>query len=156
MKLKHLKEKLKGFDSSKIVFIGLGNELRGDDWAGIYLLRKLRSERVFSHSLFIEAGISPENYITAVLDYDPDLIVFIDSVRCGGPPGQIRFIEPEDIEDSGFSTHSYSIKLIERFFVYNKDMEFSYIGIVSHRTDFVNSLSPQVLKSINHFFGQPV
>jgi hydrogenase 3 maturation protease len=155
MKPAHFKEKFYGYDSSKIVFIGLGNELRGDDGAGIYFLRRLKTSGIFRQSLFIEAGISPENHITPVLKFNPDLIVFIDAVK-GNTPGEMRFIDSADIEDAGFSTHSYSIKLLEDFFSYKRKINFCYIGIVPARTDHPFIMSEPVLESIHSFFETQV
>jgi hydrogenase 3 maturation protease len=154
MNLRDIKNKLSVYNSSEVVFIGLGNELRGDDWAGIYLLRTLKASGSFKGSHFIEAGISPENYVANVLDLNPAVIVFIDASRCGATPGEIRFIDPSEVEMSGFSTHSYSIKLIEKFFMYCQDIKFIYIGIVPLQMHMGKGLSRQVQESIKKVFEQ--
>jgi hydrogenase 3 maturation protease len=156
MYLSDLKNRLSIYDSSEVVFIGLGNELRGDDWAGIYLLRKLKASGCFKGAHFIEAGISPENYVTNVLDLSPAVIVFIDASRCGSTPGEIKFIDPADVEMSGFSTHSYSIKLIEKFFMYCQDIKFVYIGIVPLQMNMGKGLSFPVIDSIKKMFEPSV
>jgi hydrogenase 3 maturation protease len=153
MKLEDITKKLSPYESSRIAFVGLGNELRGDDWAGIYFLRQLRSTGIFNTSLFIEAGISPENYVTTILDFAPSVIVFIDSSKCSNTAGDVIFLDSETIENNGFSTHSYSIKILEKFFTYTTDIRFIYIGIVPQCNEIKKGLSPPVSESINKIFG---
>jgi len=43
MNFTHLLDKISKFENSKIVFVGLGNELRGDDASGIEFLEKLKT-----------------------------------------------------------------------------------------------------------------
>jgi hydrogenase maturation protease len=154
MNLNCLKESLNIYKSQKIIFIGLGNKIRGDDWAGIYFLRRLKNSGLFNDSLFIEAGISPENYISAILKFNPGVIVFIDAVSNGCLPGEIEFIDPDTIDQLGISTHAYSVRIIEKYISYERKVKFFYLGIVPLHTNMEKGISLPVLNGINNFFHE--
>ena len=73
----------KGPDS--IVFVGVGNRLRGDDGIGPVLIDMLRGR--VAHA--IDAGIRPENYTSAIKRLKPAVIVFIDAVKFEEPSAGI-------------------------------------------------------------------
>jgi hydrogenase maturation protease len=152
MNLDGLIKILSNYNSGKIIFIGLGNRIRGDDWAGILFLRKLKTSEHFIDSLFIEAGICPENYITSILEFNPRVIVFIDAAYCSCIPGEINIIDPAVIDQSGISTHTYSVRLIEKYIRCQGNVKFFYLGITPLHTNTGRGISSTVVEGINNFF----
>ena len=73
--------------ANEIVFVGLGNEARGDDAAGLLFLRELKKREEYRTSNFIAARTNPENYLECILEFQPELVVFIDAadttLKCG-------------------------------------------------------------------------
>jgi len=63
MNFMHLTDELSKYYTDKIVFVGLGNELREDDGAGLEFVERLKSEKEFNKSHFIIVGRNPENYL---------------------------------------------------------------------------------------------
>jgi len=106
---------LEGADISKVVFVGLGNKYRQDDSAGLVLLSLLKETDYFKKANFINSGTNPENYLEQILMYGPELVVFIDAARFGGFPGEVKFIEQDQLNSVSISTHAFSIKMIEDF-----------------------------------------
>ena len=129
MNFTQLTDRLSKYNSNKIAFVGLGNELRGDDLAGLVFIEALKTKTVFNKSKFIIAGKNPENYLQEILDYNPEAVVFIDAADFWGEPGEISLLESDSLANIDFSTHAYSIKLIEKFLSLNRQMDFVYIGI---------------------------
>ncbi len=152
MNFTHLLDKISKFENSKIVFVGLGNELRGDDASGIEFLEKLKTSNELKDSHFINVGTNPENYLDKILSFEPQLVVFIDSADMNCKPGEIKFIDDREIINHEFSTHSFSISLIKEFLLKQKSMEFLFIGIQPLNTSFRKGLSEEVINSIHHFF----
>jgi hydrogenase maturation protease len=70
------------------VVIGVGNELRGDDGAGIEVVRRLRPSAAAAGFEVREHQGEP----TALLDVwqGARAVVLVDTMRCGAPPGAVR------------------------------------------------------------------
>ena len=103
--LEHLKSHLKG----KVVILGIGNTLRGDDGIGSILASRLQGKVPW---VVYEAGESPENYLGKIIKDKPDNIVIIDAVDFGATPGEFRVLEEEDIKSANlYATHNASITL---------------------------------------------
>ena len=138
-----------------IVFVGLGNLARGDDAAGLLLLGELNKRRELGAAHFIDAGTNPENVLQQILDFAPKLVVFIDAVRATGTAGEMRWIEPHDLDSAAISTHAFSIRMIEEYLKANAPMEVGYLGIIPQSTRIGEGLSPAVRQSIDRFFEIP-
>ena len=96
-----LKERLKG----KIVIVGMGNPLKGDDGLGPYLIKRLKG-KVRAH--LIDGGSVPENYVGKIASLKPDTILVIDACDLGWTPGRMELIEIEKMRNTGYSTHNTS------------------------------------------------
>jgi len=99
-------EKLRG---SRIVIIGIGNSLKGDDGLGPWVCRALKRTEIDAE--IIDAGTVPENYINSIVEKAPDNLIIIDAVHFGGPPGTIKLCSPEQLSSVAFSTHALSPRL---------------------------------------------
>lgn len=143
---------LQGFQESEIVFVGLGNRMRGDDAVGLELLDKVQKSGIFSGACFLSAGINPENFLEQILSADPGLVVFLDACDFGDSPGTIRWLEKDEIETSGISTHAYSIAIVEKYLNLERKVVCRYLGIQPASTGTGEDLSPGMLQEIDAFF----
>ena len=143
---------LKPYPPGEIIFIGLGNELRGDDVAGLLFLERLKTRPEFSGSNFIKAGTNPENYLQSILDSKAEVVIFIDAARSGKRPGTIDWIDPEKIFSIDISTHAFSIKMVEEFLQNHRSFAFMYLGIEPLKTKLSETVSSEILKSLDSFF----
>lgn len=142
------------YNKKEIVFVGLGNHDRGDDAAGLILLEKLENITDYSNSNFINAGKNPENHLQEILDHNPKIVVFIDSTEFNKDPGTISLIESEKIDNFDFSTHTFSIALIEKYLLKHKDLKTIYIGIQPKSMNFGDKVSNVVKNEIDIFFSK--
>lgn len=156
MNFTHLIDELSIYNKDKVVFVGLGNELRADDAAGIELVKRIKAKEVFKDSHFIIAGQNPENYLQTILNYDPDMVIFIDAAEWNGNPGEIKIFIDEEISQTEFSTHTFSIKMIKDYLLNQKQMNFMFIGIKPLQTKFEQALSEPIKKSIDKFFQNEI
>ncbi len=148
-------EYLKELSHSSAIFVGLGNELKGDDGAGVFLVRELSG--VFSHQnyshppglpswKFLIAGVAPENFLGKLSN--AEIVVFVDACYFGGKAGEIAFINPEKLKGYGF-THSFSPALIEYLNTLGKKVLF--LGIEPKNLDLGEEVSFEIKKGIEKF-----
>ena len=96
----------------KTVIIGIGNPLRGDDGFGPALIERLHGK---VSATCIDAGIAPENYVGCIVKETPDTILLVDVAHLELEPGQYRLLEPDDIAQSGLTTHDMSSRMLIAF-----------------------------------------
>lgn len=152
MNFMDLRADLHSFPNESITFTGLGNRQRSDDAAGLVLMELIRERAIFPGARFISAGTTPENCLEQILSSKPGLVVFIDACDFGGDPGDVRWLEPGEIENAGISTHAYAITLIEKYLNLERKVDCRYLGIQPGNTRIGENLSPEMLRPINEFF----
>jgi hydrogenase 3 maturation protease len=152
MNFTHLTDELSKYQDDRIVFVGLGNELRADDGAGLKLVERLKSKKEFKNSHFILAERNPENHLQEIISYNPQIVIFVDAADWNGNAGDIKIFNDEEVSQSGFSTHTFSIKMIKDFLLNHQQMDFMFIGNQPLTTNFSEGLSPQVKKKLDEFF----
>jgi hydrogenase 3 maturation protease len=118
----------------EILFVGIGNILRQDDGAGVYISRAIKSRRNVS-SLTVEVSI--ENYIGKINSLNPDILVLIDCVDLYSAPGTTRLLHVSQTKDLTFNTHNISLGKISEFFT----MPVYILGIQPEKIDFGENLS---------------
>ena len=113
MSADELKSQLQAKLNGKVVLLCVGSTSRGDDIFGPLVAKRLAGKVAAE---VIDAENVPENYLGKIAKLDPDVVLLIDSAHFAGQPGQIRLLDPQELNESSFSTHSASLKLIENFF----------------------------------------
>ena len=138
--------------TNKIVFVGLGNETRGDDAAGLLFLRELKKRMDFRAANFIEAKTNPENYLERILEMHPELVVFIDAAEVGTSPGDMGWIDKDDLDTARISTHAFNITMVEEYLKANHSLDVKYFGIRPETTTVGHPVSDAVKNKIQMFF----
>ncbi|HMA61184.1 MAG TPA: hydrogenase maturation protease [bacterium] len=141
---------LSSYPFNEIVILGLGNPNRSDDGAGLYLFKKLKHKHEFNPINFIEAGRTPENYLQKILSYSPRLVIFVDVIR-NARYDSIQLLESISLDDNGFTTHSYSISLVEDYLRSAKDLEVKYLAVPVNATPVGKTISPEIKTRISQF-----
>ncbi|MCD5397585.1 hydrogenase 3 maturation endopeptidase HyCI [candidate division NPL-UPA2 bacterium] len=98
----------------KVVIVGIGNTLRGDDGFGPALIERLSAETGLKKgdgTVCLDAGTTPENYIGRVARERPETILIVDAVHLGLKPGKYNILKPSEIIKSGFTTHDISVRM---------------------------------------------
>ncbi|PIV19047.1 MAG: hypothetical protein COS41_02305 [Elusimicrobia bacterium CG03_land_8_20_14_0_80_50_18] len=125
------------------IVVGIGNELRGDDSAGIYTVKK--GMETYSEK-FINAGMAIENHIFKITGRDENLVFIVDALSGNGETGQIKIATLDKLDSQGISTHSLSLKMINRFFK-EAGKKVYLAGIQASDTSIGACICPQVKKS---------
>ncbi len=136
----------------KIVFVGLGNKARGDDAAGLLFLHELQRCRDFRGAAFIEAGTNPENVLEPILAHHPEMVIFIDAANVGKAPGDICWIDHDNLDTARISTHAFSVTMVEHYLKAHKTMDIKYLGIRPATTAMGTQLSVKVKSALESFF----
>ncbi len=113
MSTEELKSELQARLTGKVVILCVGSRMRGDDMFGPLVAKRIAGKVAAE---VIDAENVPENYLGKIAKLSPDVVLLIDSAHFGGEAGQIRLLDPEELNESSFSTHSASLKLIEAYF----------------------------------------
>ena len=142
---RQLLESLAQWRDSRVVILGVGNTLKGDDAAGPLVCERL-SGRVSAS--VIDAGTTPENYIRPVLKASPDILLIVDAVDFGGCPGQLRVCPPDQIHRFAFFTHALSFHLSIEVIRRQKKLEVYLIGIQADRMRLGDRLSPAMREAV--------
>jgi hydrogenase 3 maturation protease len=128
--------------------VGVGQELRGDDVAGLLVIRELQTRGARVHApLFIEAGPLPESAAGPLRKHAADLAIFIDAADMGAAPGSIAWLAPEEL--TGLSALSHTLPLSVLFHLLKEDLgcETAILGIQSEQMEFDTSPSVTVVQA---------
>ncbi|MBD3264986.1 MAG: hydrogenase maturation protease [Candidatus Omnitrophica bacterium] len=128
-----------GIFKGKVVFIGVGNPLRGDDGFGSRFIRRLEGLR---NVVCFDAGSTPENYTGKIIKEKPDTIVIVDAVHLGGPAGTYQILKPDEISKSGFSTHDISLTMFVDYVKSHLRANMYLLAVQPENISFGEGLSP--------------
>ena len=152
MNSKSFHQALADYPEAQLVFVGLGNKMRGDDRAGLEFLKQLKQSGLYKKSCMISAETNPENYLQQILDVQPRAVVIIDAAHFGEKPGTIRWLDQDKLDQMKISTHAFSMTMIEQYLNTHQSMNFHYLGIEPENTGFGTGLSQCISKSLETFF----
>jgi hydrogenase 3 maturation protease len=150
--------------SRKVAIVGVGQELRGDDAAGVLVVRRLmesarknprpslsssnNSEPRREEPLLFEAGPLPEAATGALRRYLPDWAVFIDSAELGEPPGTIRWVDPDQAEGFTGSTHTFPISGLGKYLTSELGCRVAILGIQPKNLEFDSPVSEEAERAM--------
>lgn len=151
-----LEQELKKFieDHSRIIFLCIGNDMRGDDAIGPMIAGKLK--KIFKKTpdlMVINAETVPENYTGTIRKENPSHIIFIDAVEMKSNPGHIRLVQREEIADYSISTHAMPISFMIKYLESFTDARMLLIGIQPKNMEMNNSISDEVQESVEKLTG---
>ncbi len=146
--------------SKKIVVVGVGNILMGDEGIGVVLVNLLEKNKYTEKIDFIDAGTSFFNVVSSLRNYDK--VIIIDTVYGGKAPGTLYRFEINDIEETGIngmlSLHDFgvmqSIKLEKLVGGFPEDIVF--FGIEPKSIDLSMELSDEVQEKVEQIINKIV
>ncbi len=139
-----LEEELKG--ARNIVVLGIGNELKGDDSAGLLAAKELKNLSPKMH-VFI-TGLMPENFVGLIKKIRPSHVILIDAASMGEKPGCIRIIDISKIKGATFSTHAQPLNFLCDYLRSNIGCSIIIIGIQPYNLSFDSCVSKEVMKAV--------
>jgi hydrogenase 3 maturation protease len=149
----------------RLAVMGIGNELNGDDAAGVLTARLLRGQienrldlkgraihaddSSFStpNCLVIVAGLAPENFTGVLRRFRPDFILLLDAAQLGKEPGHVVVIDVDLAGGFGASTHLQPLATLAIFLRAELDCEIGLLGIQPAHLNFGEPVSAPVNKA---------
>ncbi len=141
-----LREKLRARLGDKVVVVGIGNPLRGDDSAGSCVAQRLALAN--ARASVIDAQEVPESYVGRIIAARPDTVVLVDAVDIGGRPGDAAIIESDQIERYDPTTHRVPLGLVMRYLRCETGADTFLIGIQPSRVALGLPMSREVEESV--------
>lgn len=139
-----------GLNDYRLAIVGIGNELSGDDAAGVVLVQRLNE--ALSHRsdlLFIDGGLAPENFSGLIRKFSPHQLLFIDAANLDGQPGEIDVFEMEELDGLSFSTHTLPPAILAEYLAAECSCTVKLLGIQPVTFGMEEPMSEAVIKSIN-------
>lgn len=129
----------------RVVFVGVGNPLFGDDAAGCLVARALVGTPGLD---VIEADDVPENYVIQITDGTPDVVVLADAVDLGASPGSVAILEKEAMARYEPSTHRVPLGLIAEILQRSSGADVFVLAIQPGRVQMGAVMSVEVARTV--------
>lgn len=135
-------------NNKRILILGVGNRMRGDDAIGCLIADELKKEE---NSLsVIDCGTTPENFIDKVCALAPTRIIIVDACDFKAKPGHFRIFtetEIEKIDHHLISTHTLPLSLAVALIKKQLVCQIQLLGVQPSNLNFSTDLSPQLKKA---------
>jgi len=137
MRLARLSDHLTG----RVVIVGVGNRMKGDDGFGPAMIDLLRGR--VKATLF-DCGTVPENFLKPIRQAQPGTVLVLDAADFSDRPGSIAVIEPDRWSGGGFSSHSMSLKLFADLISQDTGAGVFLVAVQPRQLGFGEQMSPEV------------
>jgi hydrogenase maturation protease len=95
---------------ARVLVLGVGNILMGDEGVGIHVLRQLENERPVAGARLLDGGTGGVNLL---VEFDGvDDVVMIDATMDGRAAGTVTFLQPGRVAEipRGLGAHDFGLK----------------------------------------------
>ena len=144
---KELAARLKG--AKRVAVLGVGSELRGDDIAGILVLKSLDKSKKLKPGVKLktfEGSTAPENLTGDIRAFKPTHIIIVDSADIVEKPGTVLLLRADEVgRGISFSTHKIPPKVLIDYFAGTMKCEIFIIGIQPKSIGFGKPASKAVI-----------
>ena len=130
-------------DCRKLVVLGIGNPLRGDDALGLDILKILKGKVSTSVGL-IECQTTPENFTGKIKRLKPSHVLMIDAACFGANPGRARLVPPEKIAGVAVSTHAMPLHMLAEILEKSVGAKVVLLAVQPKIVDFGEGLTPEL------------
>ena len=130
----------------KLVIMGIGNDIRGDDGIGPYIVENIKHLESSNVSI-LNVTTAPENFTGKIRKIDPTHIIIVDAVIMNEGPGKIKIVKKEEVAGVSLSTHSMSLSYLVNYLELEKPYNILFIGIEPESMELGQGLSPLVKSS---------
>lgn len=134
---------------AKYALMGIGNDMRGDDAAGVLIARGF-SKIAGKDWLVLDCGTTPEDFTGEIRRQKPHIVFLVDAADVSLPPGSIRLIPKEKIGVFSITTHHMPLSMLSDYIeeITGKD-SVKLIGIQPKSTGFGMPVSEEVRGAVD-------
>jgi hydrogenase 3 maturation protease len=143
----------------RIAILGMGNELDGDDAAGIIIVRRLKeilADR--TNVLVIDGGNAPESYTGKIRQFGADFVLLVDAADMGEAPGTVAWLDWQDTCGMSGSTHTLPLHVLAQYLIMEFGCQVALLGIQIQQLNMTlgDPLSPPVAEAVEAVVGELV
>ncbi|MBN2036914.1 MAG: hydrogenase 3 maturation endopeptidase HyCI [Chitinispirillaceae bacterium] len=141
-----LQRQLCSLCTGKVLLMGVGNRMRGDDGAGPLLVDTVKGRCRIE---CIDAGVAPENFLEKAVRAGPDTVLIADAISFKGSPGEIRVMEGNALSSGSISTHALSLAMVCEYITKRSTgTRIALIGINPQTVSLGADMSDAVARSV--------
>jgi len=142
-------------DNFRLAVLGIGNELNGDDSAGVLIARKLLSAAGDRPNLLVlDCGTIPENASGPLRKFQPDLILMVDAADLGLEAGAILEVDLQQVRGFSASSHSLPLNIFSGYLESEFNCETSLFCIQPQTLEYCAQISTPVKLAVQEFVGE--
>jgi len=140
---------------ARVAVIGVGNEMNGDDGAGVRVVKALASRLAATPGLLlIDGGTAPENFTGPLRRFRPDLILEIDAAHQDQPPGTLAWIDWRDADGMSASTHTLPPSVLASYLTTDLGCQVALIGVQPAQLEMGQPLSTEVAAAVEQLVNE--
>ncbi|MCW4049067.1 MAG: hydrogenase maturation peptidase HycI [Candidatus Bathyarchaeota archaeon] len=132
-----------GDGDKRVILVGVGNPLRGDDGVGVQIIERLQ-EMNPANVLLLNTETVPEAFTGKVIEYKPTHVLLLDAAQFKGYPGETRLIDSEKIGGQVVSTHSLPLTIFINYIEKTLDVKVLLLGIQPRTIEFYSKMTREV------------
>lgn len=135
----------------KILLCGMGNRDHGDDAFGPYVVEQIKETDSIKK---IDCNLYPENYLNKIISYNPDLVIFFDTIQKQGSKSVLlRDDELQLHNPISVSTHNLPFSSIYYYLKENSHANIWFLGVrpisYTHLTEEIISSAKRVIDAFD-------
>lgn len=142
----HLVEHLAEVLCPGAAVVCVGNELCGDDGAGVAVARGLGGKVPWD---VFDTQSVPESFVMKIAARKPGRVVLVDALDFGACPGAVELVEPEGLSGQGPSTHGPAPLAFLELLRMIHPCRCAVLGIQPQQADFGAALSEPVRAAVD-------
>lgn len=141
----------------RLSLVGVGQELRGDDAAGLLVVRALMRRLPLQQDQWpasdhltcqiFEAGAAPENATGLLRRFAPHLVILIDAAQLRAEPGTAQWLPWQAAVGFSASTHTLPLNLVSQYLQQELGAQVALLGIQPAQLGLGQAVSPSVLQA---------
>lgn len=135
-----------GEGERRIVLVGVGNPMRGDDGVGVRIIERLEAMGL-DGVMLLNAETAPEAFIGKVESHEPTHVLLLDAANFGGLPGEARLIDSEHIGGQAVSTHSLPLNIFVGYVEKSLGVTVLLLGVQPKTVTFGEEMTPELVEA---------
>jgi len=138
--------------ADRLVVVGAGSTLRGDDAAGMEVVTRLLAEfppESHPHLMFCPGETAPENFSGKIRAFKPTHMLVIDAADVGLAPGEFTLIPPESVGGPTFLSHMLPLKVLINYLVGDTGAKAALLGIQYQSLEFDAPMTPEIASAVD-------
>ena len=135
-----------GEDARRVVLVGIGNPMRGDDGVGVKIIERLE-EMGLTGVMLLNTETVPEAFTGKVESYEPTHVLLLDAANFGGRPGETRLIDSTHIGGQAISTHSLPLSIFISYIEKSLGITVLLLGIQPKTVTFGDEMTTELAEA---------